>query len=327
MRGLPSRYLAALLLAVGLSACGKKEAPPPPPPPAGPTINPKAMAVSVDGQVITWGDVLGEMQRLRAGATGQVTAQQAANNLIIRQLLQQAAGKAALPVTAQELADAIATVRKRLPTNTTLEATLRSNGIKEEAFRADLINTIKVNHLLRRLRQKVTTATDVEINQFVKENPTLLHIPESVKARVILVATRPADDAATRKTKQSRAESLRRQVLGGADFAKLAATASDDPSRTQGGELPTLQRGMLPDKVLETAAFSQKPGELGPVLDTRFGYVLLQVQRRTPAKDLQLADVKEKVRAIVTERKYQRVLQDYVNDLRAKAKIAYAETK
>lgn len=333
MRFFRSFYISAglaLVLVVGLSACGKKKTPPSPAPaavsqPAGPTIDPKAMAVSVDGHVITWGDILGEMQRLQSSTAGQITAQQVANDLIVRQLLRQAADKSAITVTAQETAEAIAQVRRQVPTNTTLEATLSRNGIKEATFRADLVSTIKVNHLLKQLTQKVSRATDVEINQFVKENPTLLQVPESVNARAILIAVKSTDDAATRKTKKSRAESLRKQVLGGIDFAKLAATASDDPSRTRGGALPVIQRGMMPDKVFETAAFNQKVGELGPVLDTRYGYVILQVQKRTPAKVLKLDEVKEKVRVIVTERKYQRVVQDYLNNLRAKAKIVYAQ--
>lgn len=335
MRFFRSKYVVtglALILAVGFSGCGKKKTPPTSAStaagqPAGPTIDPKAMAVSVDGHMITWGDVLGEMRRLQPVTAGQVTAQQAAHGLIMRQLLRQAADKSTLIVTTQELAAAITQVRRQVPTHTTLEAMLSSKGITEATFRADIIGTIKVNQLLKQLSSKAPRATDVEINQYVKENPALLNIPESASAHVILIATKPADDAAARKAKKNRAGSLRKQLLSGADFAKLASTASDDPSHARGGELPVIQRGVLPDKIFEAAVFSQKVGEIGPVLDTRYGYVILQVQQRTPAKVLKLNEVKEKVRALVTEKKYEQVVQDYLNDLRAKAKIVYAQSK
>ncbi|TAN37530.1 MAG: hypothetical protein EPN23_05195 [Verrucomicrobia bacterium] len=324
---------AALALAGGLSACGKKKSTPAPASgtsavaQAQSRINPQATAVTVDGHLITWGEVLNELQRLRSINTGSATVQQAADNLVLRQLLSQAAEQTKLTVLPQEIAARMDAMRRQVPTNTTLEAVLRSNGITEATFRASIINTLKIDQLLKQHTQKVATATDVEINQFLKDNPNLLHVPETVSVRTILVATQPTDDAATRATKKSRAESIRKQLLGGADFARFAATLSDDPSKIRGGQLPAIQRGVVPDQVFETAAFSQKVGELGPVLETRYGYVLLQVQKRTPGKVLKLGEVKERVRTLVTDRKRQQVLQDYAKALRAKAKIVYAEAR
>ena len=333
LRSLCPAAFISLALALSLCACGKKKTETPAPlpgltgQPATARPEPNATAVTVDGFVITWGHIFAEMQRLQQGGGGPATAQQAADGLVVRHLLSLAADQAKIAVSAQDIATAINNVRLQVPTNTTLETVLRNNNVSDTEFRNSIVTTLKVNRLVQQQVQTVPAVTDADLKQFVKENPTLLHIPESVNARAILVATPPTDNAAARKTKQSRAAGLRKQLLGGADFAKLAATASDDPSRLHGGELPPIQRGMMPDKVFETAAFSQKVGELGPVLDTRYGYVILQVQKRTPVKVIKLDDVKEKVRAIVTERKYQRVLQDYLADLRAKAKIVYAETK
>ena len=326
-----------LMLAAGLSGCGKKKttalplspsnAVPPGPPM--PNINPTAMAVSVNGHVITWGEVLGEMQRLHAAGVKATTAQQAADSLIMRYLLSQTADKANLPIPPQEITTAMDNMRRQVPTNTTLEAVLRSNGLTEATFRASLLNTLKVNHLLQQKTEKVTKATDVEISQFVKDNPNLLQVPETASVRIILVATKPADTTASLATQKSRAEGIRKQLLAGADFAKLAATMSDDPSKTRGGQLPPLQRGVIPDALFETAAFGQKIGEISPVLDTHFGLVILQVQARTPAKTLKLDDVKvkDRVREVVTDRKRQQVLQTYANELRSKAKIVYAKTQ
>ena len=335
-----SRFITlglCLVLAVGLSGCGKKKtvalpiAPSnalPTSPPM-PNINPAAMAVSVNDHVITWGEVLGEMQRLHAAGVKATTVQQAADSLIMRYLLSQTADKSNLPIPPQEITAAMDNMRRQVPTNTTLEAVLRSNGLTEVTFRASLLNTLKVNHLLQQQTQKVTKATDGEINQFVKDNPNLLQVPETASMRIILVATQPADNAASRTTKKSRAEGIRKQLLAGADFAKLAATMSDDPSKTRGGQLPPLQRGVILDAKFETAAFGQKIGEISPVLETRFGFVVLQVQARTPAQTLKLDDlkVKDRVRELTTDRKRRQVLQAYANELRSKAKIVYAKTQ
>ncbi|MCX7009960.1 MAG: peptidylprolyl isomerase [Kiritimatiellaeota bacterium] len=289
--------------------------------------NPNSTAVTVDGFVITWGSIFSEMQRLQQASTQPVTAQQAADGLVVRHLLSLAADQAKIVVPAQDIATAINNVRQQVPTNTSLEAVLRSNNVSDTEFRTSVITTLRVNRLLQQEVQKVTAATDADIKQFIKDNPTLLTVPENVTARTILVATLPSDDAAARKTKKAKAEGIRKQLLAGADFAKLAASVSDDPTRAHGGQLPSLRRGQVTDKIFENAAFSQKEGEIGPIVETQYGYVILQVQKHVKAGMIKLEDVKEKVRTLVTDHKRQQVVQDFIRGLRAKAKIVYADAK
>ncbi len=319
-----------LCLAMGLTACGRKKTEPAPPPPvpaaAQAAPNPSATAVSVDGFVITWGNIYAEIQRLQQASRQPVTAQQAADGLIVRRLLGLAADQALIVVPALEIANAINSVRQQVPTNTTLETVLRSNNVSEAEFRTSVITQLKVNRLLQQIIQKVPAVTDADLKQFVKDNPDLLKVPENVTARTILVAVLPADDAATRKAKKTKAEGIRKQLLGGASFEQLAATMSDDPTRTNGGQLPALRRGQVTDKVFEDAIFSQKEGALGPVVETQYGYVILQVQKHVQATTLKLDDVQERARALVTDNKRQRSVQEYIAGLRAKAKVVFPTT-
>ena len=84
---------------------------------------------------------------------------------------------------------------------------------------------------------------------------------------------------------------------------------------------------MIQDKVFEDAAFTQKAGVIGPVLETQFGYVLIQVQQHKPPSLIKLDDVKERVRALITEQNRKKAVQDYVAALRAKAKVVYVPAK
>lgn len=323
----------SLCLGLALSGCGKKKDAEPAPLPklasqqAPAMPNPSSTAVTVDGFVITWGHIIAEMQRLQQGSAQSVTAQQAADGLVVRRLLSLAAEQSKIVVPAQDIATAINNVRQQVPTNTTLEAVLRSNNVSEAEFRTSVITTLKVNRLLQQEVQKVAPATDADIKQFVKDNPSLLTVPENVTARTILVATLPSDDAAARKAKKTKAEGIRKQLLNGADFGKLAATMSDDPTRTRGGQLPALRRGQVTDKVFENAAFIQKEGEIGPIVETQYGFVILQVQKHVKAGTIKLDEVKERVRSLVTDNKRQRVVQDFIGGLRAKAKIVYSNAK
>ncbi len=89
--------------------------------------------------------------------------------------------------------------------------------------------------------------------------------------------------AAARSAKRNVADDLRKQLLAGADFATLAQAHSDCPSKRSGGDLGEFKRGqMVPD--FDAAAFSQKVGVIGPVVETKFGYHIIKVAAHTPAK-------------------------------------------
>ncbi len=70
-------------------------------------------------------------------------------------------------------------------------------------------------------------------------------------------------------------EDLRTQVEGGADFGALAQEHSDCPSGAQGGDLGSFGRGqMVPE--FEEAAFNMEVGGLSGVIETDFGYHIIQ---------------------------------------------------
>jgi peptidyl-prolyl cis-trans isomerase C len=100
--------------------------------------------------------------------------------------------------------------------------------------------------------------------------------PSMVHARHILVACEPTDSPAVRASKRAQAEEIRREILGGADFAEAARRHSNCPSKEKGGDLGFFTRKRMV-KSFEKAAFSQTIGEIGPVVETQYGYHIIQV--------------------------------------------------
>lgn len=74
---------------------------------------------------------------------------------------------------------------------------------------------------------------------------------------------------------QSEAYDLYNQVLGGANFAQLAAQRSKCPSGRNGGDLGWFGRGQMV-KQFEDAAFSYNPGDV-TVVQTQFGWHVIYV--------------------------------------------------
>lgn len=110
--------------------------------------------------------------------------------------------------------------------------------------------------------------------------PLTAGAPGRISARHILVAWQGAEGAAPAITR-SRAEALAHiraladQLDQGADFATLAKDESDDASAARGGDLGAFGRGaMVP--AFENAAFALKPGQRSDVVESPFGFHLIQ---------------------------------------------------
>src|SRR6185295_8981149 len=116
--------------------------------------------------------------------------------------------------------------------------------------------------------------------------------------------------------------SLLARAKGGEDFAKLASENSDDPgSKQRGGDLDWVARGQTVEP-FEKAAFAlQKPNELSPVVETQFGYHVIQLLEHKPADVVPFDQVKERISAFLKQRQSQDQFQAHLKELRAKAKV------
>jgi peptidyl-prolyl cis-trans isomerase C len=167
--------------------------------------------------------------------------------------------------------------------------------------------------------------TEKEVDDFYKKNPEQFKMPERVRARHILIALLPGDDDKAKAAKAAKAKDLRAQLAAGADFAELAKKHSDCPSKEAGGDLGEFGRGQM-IKPFEDAAFSQKKDEIGPVVETTFGYHIIQVLGRQAAGMVPLdRELKEKISGHLTSLSQRKAVEKLAKDLRAKAKIVYGQ--
>ena len=106
----------------------------------------------------------------------------------------------------------------------------------------------------------------------------------SVKARHILIAyegSQSASSDVTRTKNEARKEAYRVLRLvrpNGSDFAELARTYSDGPSKNRGGDLGFFRRGDMVE-AFNDFVFSKPTGSIG-VVETDFGYHVIEVQEK-----------------------------------------------
>ncbi len=101
---------------------------------------------------------------------------------------------------------------------------------------------------------------------------------ELITARHILIQYQGAARATQSRSRDEAlalAQDLAKRAQGGENFEELAKSNSDGPSAPQGGMLGRFPRGqMVPE--FEAAAFLLKPGEVSGVVETPFGFHVIQ---------------------------------------------------
>jgi peptidyl-prolyl cis-trans isomerase C len=162
--------------------------------------------------------------------------------------------------------------------------------------------------------------TDEEGKTFYDTNPQLFQQPERVKASHILIKV---DEGAAEEKKteaRKKIKEIQEKVQKGEDFAELAKTYSEGPSASRGGDLNFFARGQMV-KPFEDVAFSLKPNETSDIVETKFGYHLIKVVDKQPAKKIAYADVKDRINKHLKDQKLRTERQLYFDKLKKGAKI------
>ena len=128
---------------------------------------------------------------------------------------------------------------------------------------------------------------------------------EQVNASHILFDTTKRDDAAA----LALAKEARARLAAGADFAKVAAEVSDDPTaKENGGALGWFAPGTM-DPAFTKAAFALKnAGELSEPVKSSFGWHVIRLDGRRPPREVPFERAQRQIMADLKTR--------YINDAR-----------
>jgi peptidyl-prolyl cis-trans isomerase SurA len=147
--------------------------------------------------------------------------------------------------------------------------------LKEE-FRDDISQQL----LSERMQNKIFSDIHVsprEVFEFFNSIPkdSLPFFNAEVEIGQIVVFAEPS--FAQKSRAREKAERIKSEIEEGGDFEFLALLHSDDPgSATRGGNLGFVKRGELVGE-FEAAAFRLKPGEISDVVETVFGFHIIQL--------------------------------------------------
>ena len=223
------------------------------------------------------------------------------------------------------------TFKSRTPSEEVLVRQLKSMGMTIEQLHARLIDEATGEAVLDRELKSKITVTDEQVKKYYDENPAQFEEPETVRASHILIGTRDASSGAElseekKKEKKKLVEDILKRAKAGEDFAKLAKEFSEDPgSKDKGGEY-TFPRGqMVPE--FETTAFALKTNEISGVVTTQFGYHIIKLSEKKPARKVALAEVSKEVKDGLTQQEVQKQMPEYFEKLKKEANVEILDEK
>ena len=165
----------------------------------------------------------------------------------------------------------------------TKQALQEATGFNYEELKEQYQRMIRNYMLSSRAQQKITEEvkiTPAEVTQFFNslDADSLPTIPERYEFSEIVL--QPEISEAERERVRTELAELRERVLKGEKFSMLATLYSQDPeSAKKGGELGFFTRGEMVSE-FESAAFALKPGEVSPIIETKFGFHIIQLIER-----------------------------------------------
>jgi peptidyl-prolyl cis-trans isomerase C len=295
-----------------------------------PGAAPEGSAAVVNGTTITWQEVDKELDsaRNRMAAQGRMLTEaqlpelreNILDGMITRELLFQESGKEGIRIAPETVEAQLGQIKTQFPDEATYQARLKEMAVTEADISQQILRGLTIEELIDvKIGQKIVVS-EAEGKRYYEENPNFFQQPEQVHARHILIKVAPdADDAAKAEARKN-IEAVEKKVKAGEDFEALAKAHSQGPSGPKGGDLGFFGRGQMVAP-FEEAAFALDPGKVSGVVETEFGYHLIQSVEKKPAETISYEKAKDQITQFLKQEKMQGEVERYVEELKKTAKV------
>lgn len=234
---------------------------------------------------------------------------QALEMVINTKLILEAAKKDGIRVTKADIDAELENQKAMFPSEEEFQNTLQRLGYTERTLRAELEEQLLVDKVIDKQLETVEVSDDAIAETY-----------EGVRASHILIRPETVDGEQDWEGALAKTNDILAQLKSGADFAELAAEHSEDGSAVQGGDLGMFGRGSMVAE-FEEAAFSLSEGEISEPVRSQFGYHIIKVTERRYAEGEDFEEQKDAIFDYLRNQLGQDQLMEWVDGLRAAAKI------
>ncbi|HET8573747.1 MAG TPA: peptidylprolyl isomerase [Edaphocola sp.] len=265
-------YLLAIMIGAATASWGQKE------------VADKIVGV-VGNNIILQSDV--DLQYHNDPSLSDVPEEDAKCNIIYtllaQQLLVEQAARDSVIVSDDEVETQIdQRIRSFIQRFGSREALEQASGQSIYQLKETYRSFFKDKLTAERMQQKImdnVKITPSEVKDFFNKIPadSLPMLPATIEMGEIVI--KPTISPEIEQLAKDKLEDIRKDIVsGGKSFSTMASIYSMDPSRNNGGLITINKKDFDPQFV--AAAYRLQPGEISPVIKTRFGYHIIQMVRR-----------------------------------------------
>jgi parvulin-like peptidyl-prolyl isomerase len=222
--------------------------------------------------------------------------------------------------------------------NKTLDKQLILTGQTRSQWEKQQIEQATIPVVLE--RELNISVTDAEAKDYYTNHPADFEQPEKVRLCDILLLTvnpntgtpLPVDQ---QQAKRKKMDDLLKRAHSGENFTNLAAQYTEDPaSKDNAGELPPVSRDQMSPE-LAAAAFSLTNNQVSDVIEMSYGYYIIKLLDKIPAKKLAFTDeiplsgmtVPDKIKEYLTQQKIIRQVPAYLDKLKQASGVEILDPK
>jgi len=293
---------------------------------------PTTVVVRVNGEDITYGEILEAMKPTLQQMAGRVPPEQlqqvqarlfstVQDQLIIKKLMDAAVAAANIEVAEEDITAEMEKIRASIPPGQNFEALLEAQGMTLEKLTADMREQMATHEFLTSKTEGIEDVTETEAKEFYDANPDKFKRPEGVAASHILIKFEADDTDEVKAEKKAQLEKIRADIVAETiTFEDAAKEHSACPSSAKGGALGTFGKGQMAPE-FELAAFTQEKDEVGDIIETSFGYHIVKVTEQQEEGVVEFEEVKESLVKGLSGQKKQEAVNDFIKSLRDGATI------
>jgi len=205
--------------------------------------------------------------------------------------------------------------KNQLGSDESIDRRLKAEGLTREQLLSKWTEAATAEAVAK--REMNVNITDADTKKFYDENPGKFEQPERVHVSHVLLSTKDPNDPAPdpmmkkdlgeeqKKAKHKQLEDILKRARAGEDFAKLAKEFSEDPGVKQNNGEYTFSREDPFITEFKAAAFSLNTNQVSDIVTTQYGYHIIKLLEKMPAKKLALSEVSTNIKDYLTAQEMQ----------------------
>jgi len=199
-------------------------------------------------------------------------------------------------------------MRERFKSEDDYKAALDKEGLTQEKLRLMVERDMVIQAVTAKTVTDPSQISDADLKSFYDKNSARFKQPEGVKLKLISVKD------------EKKAQDILARIKSGDDFGTLAYTMSEDSYRVKSGDIGYMHKGrMLPE--IEAAAFKLKEGEVSDIIKAGDFFFIIRLEGKKPEQQMSFDEVKGKLEKELEQERNRELMEKWIADLRAKAKI------